>query len=104
MLATSAMSDVQTQAMPSMTLPATVWAGSDAVAKSTNDQIHAARAARPAMPTSIMAVRRVNPEGLIANAASAELRGINANFVDEVAVVATQAAMSPRPQTTCPVT
>ena len=47
---------------------------------------------------------RVNPAGLTEKESSAEFLGIRLKRVDEVAAVATQAVISPSPQTTCPVT
>ena len=100
MLATSAISEVQTQAMPSITLPATVWGVSGPVPKRTKAQIQAAAATMPAMAISSDDVPLENPPELTANEASAEFLGIRLNFVEEVAAVETQAVISPSPQTT----
>ena len=104
MLATSAMSEVQTQAMPSMTLPATVLDGSVPVTRTRMAQIHAMAAVQQTMAISSADVPLEKPRVLTVNDESAELPGMSENLVEAVAAVATQVVMSPSPQTTCPVT
>ena len=103
MLATKPISAVQTHAMPNMTLPATIWAGSVPRTNSRMHHTHAARAATTTMPINVAACPTEKPSGLIENEASAELCGINPNRDDDVAAVETQTVIKPRPQTTCPV-
>ena len=104
MLATSAISEVQTQAMPNMTLPATICAGSVPIENSRMHQSHAPAATADTMKISSELCPRENPAGLIEKLLSPEFLGIRLNLVEEVAAVETQAVMSPSPQTTCPVT
>ena len=98
------MSDVQTQAMPNMTLPATICAGSVPSAKSRMHHTHAPVAMADTMKISSELCPRVKPAGLTEKVLSPEFLGIRLNRVEEVAAVETHAVMNPSPQTTCPVT
>ena len=90
MLATSAISEVQTQAMPNMTLPATICAGSVPIENSRMHQSHAPAATADTMKISSELCPRENPAGLIEKLLSPEFLGIRLNLVEEVAAVATR--------------
>lgn len=83
------MSDVQTQAMPNMTLPATICAGSVPNAKSRMHHTHAPAAMADTMNISSELCPRVKPAGLTEKVLSPEFLGIRLNRVEEVAAVET---------------
>ncbi len=94
MLATSAISEVQTQAMPNITLPATMCAGSVPNAHSRMHQSQAMAATAETMKISSELCPRENPAGLIEKLLSPEFLGIRLNRVEEVAAVETHAVMN----------
>ena len=98
------MSDVQTQAMPSMTLPATKCFGEFDTANRQMHQIQAMADTSTAKPVSTCTWLAEKPAGLGLKSGFSELRGISTKRVEEVAAVATQVVISPSPQTTCPAT
>ncbi len=87
-----------------MTLPATVCAAVVPVMKSIAVHTQAASDMMTGTAISAATVPRPKPRALIVPGVADELRGMRLKRVEAVAAVATQAVMSPRPQTTCPAT